>query len=165
VRAAAAPSPPAAVPDNLQEPWEEDEESREDPEAAGTAAFLSLPYAGPLPGETEPMGMDGLGGSESEKENGELLAQLEQLSTLMRPARSAAPTGSSPGFLRYCIGCERSLSGEEEPVTCSSCHGALCPDCGRAAQLSESSGRCPTCAALEVAGPTGPASGGDPTTW
>lgn len=153
-RAMHSPAAPPEVPENLHEPWEEDEGSAEDPEAAGTAALFSLPYPGPPPGSPAPLGAEGL--DPDAEDHGEVLAQLEQLTTLMRPTRSAAPAVGPGGFLRYCIGCERSISGEEEPVYCTSCRGALCPDCGRASQTTEAAGRCPTCAALEEADPNRP---------
>ncbi|HEV2449641.1 MAG TPA: hypothetical protein VGU43_04425 [Thermoplasmata archaeon] len=148
-----APLPVTEVPENLHEPWEEEEGSSEDPEAAGTAALFSLPYPGPPPATSAAVGSEGFDASGEDTDHGEVLAQLEQLTTLMRPTRSAAPAGGPGGYVRYCIGCERSISGEEEPVFCTTCRGALCPDCGRASQSTEAAGRCPTCAALAEAEP------------
>ncbi|MGI0156254.1 MAG: hypothetical protein ACREDE_09035, partial [Thermoplasmata archaeon] len=152
----AGPTPsPEVPPENLSEPWREDGESASEPDPEVTAALNTLISTGAFGSSRADAAEETDVPSDApEEETGEVLAQLEQLSTLMRPARTYVPSAGASSVVRYCIGCERRISPEEEPIRCPSCQGALCPECGTAAQHSSPGGRCPTCASLEEAQPS-----------
>ncbi|MCI4340990.1 MAG: hypothetical protein L3K11_01230 [Thermoplasmata archaeon] len=151
---------PEPVPENLSEPWMEDDEENSEPDPTVTAALFSLPYPGrTAPASYEPFGDTELPSDLPAEETGEVLAQLDQLSSLLRPVRSAHPGTSAPTVVRYCIGCERRIDPAEEPLLCTSCHGVLCAECGSASQRTGEGGKCPTCALLGEVGPDSAGSG------
>jgi hypothetical protein len=161
--AAAAPAPDLGEEELAEgDPWDEELEPLLPADPAALAAIFSLPVPKPVTPYAGDLGPDGLPLDPPERETGDVLAQLEQLTTLLRPVRTYRPAAGGTAFVRYCIGCERRLPEEGELRTCSACHGALCPDCASAALRSGVGGKCPTCATLEDASPGTPMRDGPP---
>ncbi|MCI4363457.1 MAG: hypothetical protein L3K13_04040 [Thermoplasmata archaeon] len=163
--AAPAPIPPATAPETAEDtqlddlstaegdPWDEEREPLVPSDLAAQAAIFSLPVPRPVRPYDGDLGPDGLPLDAPEQETGDVLAQLEQLTSLLRPVRTYRPASGGTALVRYCIGCERRLPEEEDLHSCTACHGALCKDCASAATRSGLGGLCPTCATLEEAGP------------
>ncbi|MCI4345266.1 MAG: hypothetical protein L3K07_00705 [Thermoplasmata archaeon] len=155
------PAPRAAAPvdetelDDLDaleaDPWDEEHEPLVPIDLSAQAAIFSLPVPRPVTPYSGQLGPDGLPLDPPEQETGEVLAQLEQLTSLLRPVRTYRPSSGGTAIVRYCIGCERRLPEEEELQSCTACHAALCKDCASASVRSGVGGKCPTCATLEEA--------------